>query len=175
MNDTTRSLRVRLNRSPQSRKSCLASHGNRGFTRCTFDTIAEAAEFSDHAGRAGTLGALVEGGAAFLITNPLAQDVAASRGVSWSMLKRFSSCFARFRAWPTRPEKRGSGLPSVERGAQPFRTARPVAGLRRVFRAMPTACSDGFLRENAESVERFMNNPGYRATKAWQRRNVMST
>ena len=33
-----------------------------------------------------------------------------------------------------RPEKRCSGLSSSERGARPFRLARPVAGLRSVFR-----------------------------------------
>src|SRR5438093_591558 len=54
-------------------------------------------------------------------------------------------------------KKRGSGLPWVERGAQPFRTARPVVGLRRVFRAIETACSDGFRRECAESLQAFMN------------------
>src|SRR6266545_1990362 len=59
-----------------------------------------------------------------------------------------------------RPEKRGSGLPWVERGAQPSRPARPVVGLRRVFRAIETACSDGFRRECAESLQAFMNNQG---------------
>src|SRR5436309_8833265 len=57
-----------------------------------------------------------------------------------------------------KPEKRGSGLSSVERGAQPFRPARPVAGLRRIFRAITTACSDGFRRERAESLKKFVNN-----------------
>src|SRR5206468_12545755 len=55
-----------------------------------------------------------------------------------------------------KPEKRGSGLSSAERGAQPFRTARPVAGLRRIFRAITTACSDGFRRERAESLKKFV-------------------
>ena len=58
-----------------------------------------------------------------------------------------------------KPEKRDSGLSSVERGAQPFRPARPVAGLRRIFRAITTACSDGFRRERAESLKKFVNNP----------------
>src|SRR5439155_5853799 len=61
-----------------------------------------------------------------------------------------------------KPEKRVSGLSSVERGAQPFRPARPVAGLRRIFRAITTACSDGFRRERAESLKRFVSNPGLR-------------
>ena len=52
-----------------------------------------------------------------------------------------------------KPEKRGCGLSSGERGAQPFRPARPVAGLRRIFRAITTACSDGFRRERAESLK----------------------
>src|SRR6266487_5183928 len=74
-----------------------------------------------------------------------------------------------------RPEKRGSGLPRVQRGAQPLapqrannarwgprrlRPARPVVGLRRVFRVIETACSDGFRHERAESLKAFMNNPG---------------
>ena len=69
-----------------------------------------------------------------------------------------------------KPEKRGSGLSSVERGAQPLapqraqtarrgprrlRPARPVTGLRRIFRAITTACSDGFRRERAESLKKF--------------------
>jgi len=66
-------------------------------------------------------------------------------------------------------------LTAVERGAQPLapqraqtarrgprrlRPARPVVGLRRVFRAIETACSDGFRHERAESLKAFMNNPG---------------
>src|SRR5438552_10988188 len=68
-----------------------------------------------------------------------------------------------------KPEKRGSGLSSVERGAQPFRPARPVAGLRRIFRAITTACSDGFRRERAESLKKFVNNPGKRCSDGERR------
>src|SRR5712691_12548048 len=42
----------------------------------------------------------------------------------------------------------------------PLRTAPPVAGLRRVFRATTASCSNGFLRERAESAPPLMNNPG---------------
>jgi hypothetical protein len=59
-----------------------------------------------------------------------------------------------------RPEKRGSAYRPVERGTPPSRPARPVAGLRRVFRATRAACSNGFLRERAESAPALMNNPG---------------
>ena len=52
-------------------------------------------------------------------------------------------------------------LTAVERGAQPFRSARPVVGLRRVFRAIETACSDGFRHERAEWLKEFTTNgPG---------------
>jgi len=47
----------------------------------------------------------------------------------------------------------------AERGAQPFRPARPVVGLRRVFRASEAACSDGFRPERAESLKSFVNIP----------------
>jgi len=66
-------------------------------------------------------------------------------------------------------------LTAVERGAQPLapqraqtarrgprrlRPARPVVGLRRVFRAIETAWSDGFRHERAESLKEFTNSPG---------------
>jgi hypothetical protein len=41
--------------------------------------------------------------------------------------------FVRFGNRFCRPEKRGCGSPSSERGAPPFRTARLVFGLRRVL------------------------------------------
>src|SRR6266513_2725842 len=45
-------------------------------------------------------------------------------------------------------------------GPRRLRPARPVAGLRRLFRAITTAWSDGFRRERAESLKKFVNNPG---------------
>jgi hypothetical protein len=46
------------------------------------------------------------------------------------------------------------------RALNPTWPARPVAGLRRVFRATTAACSNGFLRECAESAPPLMNDPG---------------
>src|SRR5437773_11713140 len=48
---------------------------------------------------------------------------------------------------------------TARRGPRRLRPARPVAGLRRIFRAITTACSDGFQRERAESLKEFVNNP----------------
>jgi hypothetical protein len=56
-----------------------------------------------------------------------------------------------------KPEKRCSGLVSSERSAEPFRTPRPVVGLRSVFRVR-----NGLLRIVSESNEAsrsaFVNN-----------------
>jgi hypothetical protein len=60
----------------------------------------------------------------------------------------------------SRPEKRASGLSFMNAAWGPP-TPRPVVGLRRVFRANETACSDGFLRERAESIDQFVTNPGW--------------
>src|SRR5436189_2380234 len=74
-----------------------------------------------------------------------------------------------------KPEKHGSGLSSVERGAQPLapqraqtarrgprrlRPARPVAGLRRLFSCDHGGLLRRFSTRTRRVAEKFVNNPG---------------
>jgi hypothetical protein len=52
------------------------------------------------------------------------------------------------------PEKHRSGLGSEERGAPPLRPARPVVGLRGVFRERRRVAPNGFRRERREGEVR---------------------
>ena len=85
----------------------------------------------------------------------LARPATATQQCVWTIHGRLAeqTCSRRTRGLRT-PEKRGSGLPSQERRAAPFRPPRAVAGLRRVFRERPGLLRTRFLRESLSSTNR---------------------